>query len=688
MIDTRFRVLKTTDADPYAFISYTHSDAAKVNYILRILHNNHKRFWYDDGIDHGDNWKETVDNYLDNSSMFMLFMSNGIQLRPEVNREIRRAINKHKNDRNYKIFVVLLERVPIRHIYDNDEFRDIYDVLQEIQYISVYKYGGITSRFQEAILSNSVWTNCATESEKNQMKEGKTEIVLDLFDDTSSKSGYIYPYAFPESSGLGDFYQLNVGDTDPNAVYPVCVDNQWIPYYLMVKKEFIENGFNDIEITKERNRKQQYEIISALLHNWQVIINRASIYNTKAISEWFVQNDSVAEAFGKLIENGSIVVYLMKEEKPDSQPSFDVDKIAFKAWRRFCLKHKVFCIRLSWDETTNAFEISKRIETHMMKMLITTANDPYRLDELRKALKIKSTEKDSFNAMWRKIRDITLANDDFKSGSYTRDTFYKDFLIKRDTAVTDCILEYSKPFVSELKQVIDYCYVTNLPAALHIKPFTRDNDSFWNYSMNERKSSEDMRLISIDELTCSILNYSPTIISKKTYNADMASISLEEVVKIRSMAEWIDYMQTLDSCRKRANLNEVDFYDVELIWEKFSKLLEKCRSELNNRNWVETKACFSVIYCINNTHITAVYKADSVIIKKESFESMTDRLKSNLAIDFMFGDVTDSTYTENCLYEKLRLFDGILMESEKLSYQRLIKCLNSLIKEKRREHLK
>ena len=145
------------------------------------------------------------------------------------------------------------------------------------------------------------------------------------------KNDYIYSLAFPEkcnSDGL-EFYKVRIGETDKNSVYPICMDNQWCPTELLNDPHFIKEGFGSDIVSMMRDIAQMNEIHRALLHNWQLIINRASIFNTDSLISIYKDNGETGKAFCELMENGSIVVFLFSESSPVEEPKFDHDKQAF-----------------------------------------------------------------------------------------------------------------------------------------------------------------------------------------------------------------------------------------------------------------------------------------------------------------------------------------------------------------------
>ena len=60
---------------PYLFISYCHRDQEIVLPVVRFLQEKGIRLWYDTGIDPGAEWPEVIADHLDQSSVFLAFIS-------------------------------------------------------------------------------------------------------------------------------------------------------------------------------------------------------------------------------------------------------------------------------------------------------------------------------------------------------------------------------------------------------------------------------------------------------------------------------------------------------------------------------------------------------------------------------------------------------------------------------------
>ena len=677
--------------EPYAFISYSHADRLKVERLLRMLSKENKRFWYDAGIRCSDEWEAKINERLQSSAIFILFLSNGVEQRSEVIRELRLAMKKREQSKGeYRIFVVMLERVPVPHIFRGEEFRDVLALLQSVQYVSMEALGGYTVRFKELLCGNEIWKYCGL---GDKTGSADTDGGLETLDSLSFESGYIYPYAEPEDNendaakeeGIV-FYKVNIGETDPNAVYPICIDNQWCPKEYFLDERFRNKGFGDSELEERRCAMQQNELITALLHNRQILINRASIFNSKAIARWYMSgNDEERKAFCALLENGSFVIYLMFERSPVEKPKFDVDKAQFDCWKDICRTNKVYCIRMSWAENesdpnytdeANRFEITQKITLKMQELFLTTANNRYRIKALAEAVGIPEDKMHDFTEIWKYIRNIAFSANDLANNSYTRNRFYEDLLIKKGTPVPQCILDYKKPFTCELKQIVDYHYMINLPSALGINPMSSYDNGFSDYAMSEKRSRVDLRTVSADELRCSVATFYPDFL-KETYFSSGAGIGLTEVAAIRGLESWQGYMEALDASRKRANLNEIDFHDVEEVWLRYRRLMKECSEKLPSIGFEKRSGSLSVIYHFGNCELITVYSSDSDIIRIRQCDQrlLSPLLRQNVTIDFACGDILENNISENCFIERLRLFEGVLLQSAAKAYEETLAAL-------------
>lgn len=92
----------------YIFISYAHSDIARVKPYLKMLEKEGYDFWYDDSIQTGSEWQEVIASNLADCSCFFAFISKSSIVSDYCLKEINYATSKNK-----PIAIILLDDVPL-----------------------------------------------------------------------------------------------------------------------------------------------------------------------------------------------------------------------------------------------------------------------------------------------------------------------------------------------------------------------------------------------------------------------------------------------------------------------------------------------------------------------------------------------------------------------------------------------
>ena len=85
--------------EPYIFISYSHHDTEAVYDVLRLLEQENFRFWYDDTMEIGEDFREELRTKIENCSAFLFFVSEASMRSKYCGMEI---ITAYKHDK--KIF--------------------------------------------------------------------------------------------------------------------------------------------------------------------------------------------------------------------------------------------------------------------------------------------------------------------------------------------------------------------------------------------------------------------------------------------------------------------------------------------------------------------------------------------------------------------------------------------------------
>lgn len=105
--------------EPYIFVSYSHADTEKVYQILKIIDKEKYRFWFDDTMEIGEDFREELRSRIENCTAFLLFISNTSMQSKYCGMEI---ITAYKHDK--KIYPVYLDETveipaPLKMILEN-----------------------------------------------------------------------------------------------------------------------------------------------------------------------------------------------------------------------------------------------------------------------------------------------------------------------------------------------------------------------------------------------------------------------------------------------------------------------------------------------------------------------------------------------------------------------------------------
>ncbi len=91
MISTNFKAYEGNE--PFIFISYAHKDSIFVYQILDKLYEKGYRIWYDDGINSGEEWGQSVAQNLKRSSIVLVFISENMIHSQNCRREVYFAVS-------------------------------------------------------------------------------------------------------------------------------------------------------------------------------------------------------------------------------------------------------------------------------------------------------------------------------------------------------------------------------------------------------------------------------------------------------------------------------------------------------------------------------------------------------------------------------------------------------------------
>lgn len=133
--------------EPFIFISYAHRDKGGVHKIIKNMLDNGYRVWYDEGIDPGTEWDDTIAEHVEGCGYFIAFISKNYLASENCMDELDYA-----RDSNRKRLLVYLENVSLPggmkmrlnrlqaiHKYKYESEEDFYEKLYTADKISEFK---------------------------------------------------------------------------------------------------------------------------------------------------------------------------------------------------------------------------------------------------------------------------------------------------------------------------------------------------------------------------------------------------------------------------------------------------------------------------------------------------------------------------------------------------------------------
>ena len=94
--------------EPFIFISYCHADSEEVMRVITDMHSRGFRLWYDEGIEVGAEWQESIACHLVEADMMIAFISNAYMQSDNCRKEMAFALSKKK-----KVINIFLEETQL-----------------------------------------------------------------------------------------------------------------------------------------------------------------------------------------------------------------------------------------------------------------------------------------------------------------------------------------------------------------------------------------------------------------------------------------------------------------------------------------------------------------------------------------------------------------------------------------------
>lgn len=158
--------------EAYVFVSYAHADAPQVFPILRRLQSEGFRIWFDDGIDPGSEWPESIAAHLDASAACLAFISSRSLGSKNCRREINYALSKDK-----PFLYVMLQKVQMTPGMDMQ--------LSSYQSILYYRYPDPEQDVADRLAKVDILQTCRNAAYNDSMGDN------DVDDDSKSESQHV-----------------------------------------------------------------------------------------------------------------------------------------------------------------------------------------------------------------------------------------------------------------------------------------------------------------------------------------------------------------------------------------------------------------------------------------------------------------------------------------------------------------
>ena len=674
---TEIRINK--GSEPFIFVSYSRTDIRIVEGILRILSAQGFRLWYDqmgEGIDAGRSWRSVIDERLQNSRAFLIFLGYGVQDRPEVMRELAMAAEKQEADPSYVILPVFLNRIPIE-----DFPKKVRPVLMKSQNIGLWLYGGVTERFVRRIVYTESWPEEIVDNDvraEQGLQEWKADGVetAGMEFDLEEASGYVYRYASPqltekESEGkLIRYYKVSPDEVSPHAVYSFVMDNQWCPLSFYENKNFQKDGLTDRKLEKAREEIQRKEICRGLLHARQLLVNRAFLQNSKVFIQWYkAYGTKEYDSFCRLLGSGAILLVLFREQMPCEETAYE--NTDWTAWKQLCAEHVTYCLRMDWeDDRTNEMETDKLLGFPFHNYCVTTAENKYRIEEMVNAFALSEVDAEKMRRKWKQIQYSAIRTRKETGKGYTRNQFYTDYIIKKNTNVVDCCISPGKRFARELKQMIDMRYNLNFAEAYGIKPMIPRDVQVNPVFVDEKAAASGGREVSAEELIYAAGSFHPELFLGDMPMPANTDLNLEQVEVMRNLTQWQKYIRLIEDADNRARQWDIDFSYIRAVWEGYRKWVKAARLALPGFGWKKGKGAVTIFYRIGEKEIRTVFRQGETkpFITENELQPMNR--KQVLSIDYICGDISECG-TDNSLFAEIRLFEGWTHETGIYLYEKL-----------------
>jgi hypothetical protein len=392
---------------------------------------------------------------------------------------------------------------------------------------------------------------------------------------------------------------------EPDTVVPQCLDNQYVSD--QVFHNMISRGVDYLDANVAAAREQDFrtEFIRSLVYSSQVVIQRASLKNSKFLYGNYQSDSENLQAFARLVREHAIVPYLYTESSLVGQHDFEVlgegDRAVEALLRE--VGDDVRCVRLAVDDAENSR--AANIMARDFGDGLTRLNS---LDsEQRNAMSSELFAGNDILQQEGKWQEFERAVDNLADYAYSkiralrredkriaRQHVYQDWFAAGDSdqersqnvaAGRFKEPDADNPFILELKKYVDLVYNVNLPD--HLRRYT-----FTPVNMPSRMALQDMPRegYTHEQISAVVSDADALEWIRRSFMARMQSamslpllskLSVTDVAAIRELPEW----ETFKDSQQQILRDPLRYLDNLEPFDNSFDRFQRALSEWYNRNY-------------------------------------------------------------------------------------------------------
>lgn len=445
-----------------------------------------------------------------------------------------------------------------------------------------------------------------------------------------------------------------------------------------LRDQFLKRGFESEKVQKYLESFQLKNLYLSLMHTRQIILNRASILNSRSLQGFYCFNNDYSEnekeSFSELLQNGSIIVFLYGDNEltpyVSELPKYSTMRHSIEAWNNLCTRISMYCIRENWETPVD------KHRQEFVKQCTTLAFNTEINEMLAECFGFDTVTKKEFFTILKEIEMTVFLQTHIigtghrsKVEGYSRSSFYKSFVVVEKSAehpdpVLNCVFDINKPFHEELKKIIDVYYnsiFTNYFSCAALIPSNiRPEDTF----IHQLYLKHGMKEVGPDELEYAFSEFfkNENILQKIKEigeNFYIDNWNLERIVEYRKGLHWREYIELMEYITNRSTYWEVDFSDIEKLTELFVISVKECRCvQTNNKQNATFKPAYTFRICIGSKVLDVICSEN--VRKLKTYPGIFFAKNQNsMSIQFMIGDSTSQkNRISDSIFPPLKIFDG------------------------------